>query len=188
MQRGVLALAAVAAFWTVPAFAQTATVPQDVFLTTQGEGQYLAKDLLLGAKYGHRLHFWDLQKRKHIQEIDFGEEHQLVFELRPAHDPTKAHGFVNCVISLEDLSSSIWTWRREGDKWAAYKTISIPAEPADPELAIESRQALQKKDRERKAAGRRDAGIEPRLRRGKPWKELGICRSTWYDKYYEKYK
>jgi hypothetical protein len=50
MQRGVLALAAMAAFWTVPAFAQTATVPQDVFLTTQGEGQYLAKDLVLGAK------------------------------------------------------------------------------------------------------------------------------------------
>ena len=50
MQRGVLALAAVAAFWTLPAFAQTVTIPQDVFLTTQGDGQYLAKDLLLGAK------------------------------------------------------------------------------------------------------------------------------------------
>ncbi len=50
MQRGMLALAAVAAFWTLPAFAQTVTIPQDVFLTTQGEGQYLAKDLLLGAK------------------------------------------------------------------------------------------------------------------------------------------
>ena len=50
MQRGVLALAAVVAFWTLPALAQTATVPQDVFLTTQGDGQYLAKDLLLGAK------------------------------------------------------------------------------------------------------------------------------------------
>jgi sporulation protein YlmC with PRC-barrel domain len=50
MQRGVLALAAVVAFWTLPAFAQTVTIPQDVFLTTQGDGQYLAKDLLLGAK------------------------------------------------------------------------------------------------------------------------------------------
>jgi sporulation protein YlmC with PRC-barrel domain len=36
--------------WTAPAFAQTATVPQDVFLTAQGDGQYLAKDLILGAK------------------------------------------------------------------------------------------------------------------------------------------
>ena len=50
MHRGVLAVAAVVAVWTLPAFAQTATVPQDVFLTTQGDGQYLAKDLLLGAK------------------------------------------------------------------------------------------------------------------------------------------
>jgi 56kDa selenium binding protein (SBP56) len=38
-------------------------------------------------------------------------------ELRPAHDPTKPHGFVNCVISPKDLSSSIWTWYRDGGKW-----------------------------------------------------------------------
>jgi len=94
----------------------------------------LVPEILLGSKYGRRLHFWDFTKRKHVQEIDFGEEHQLVFELRPAHDPTKAHGFVNCVISLKDLSSSIWTWYRDGDKWAVKKIISIPAEPADPDL------------------------------------------------------
>ena len=50
MQRGMLTLAAVAAFWTLPAFADPVTIPQDVFLTTQGGDQYLAKDLLLGAK------------------------------------------------------------------------------------------------------------------------------------------
>jgi methanethiol oxidase len=93
----------------------------------------LVPELLLGAKYGHKLHFWDLHKRKHIQEIDFGSQHQLVFELRPAHDPTKAYGFVNCVVSLENLSSSIWTWYRDGDTWAARKVIEIPAEPADPD-------------------------------------------------------
>jgi selenium-binding protein 1 len=93
----------------------------------------LIPEVLLGSKYGHRLHFWDFTRRKHLQEIDFGPEHQLVFELRPAHDPTKAYGFVNCVISLKDLSSSIWTWFREGEKWAAKKIISIPAEPADPD-------------------------------------------------------
>ncbi|MGG1946349.1 selenium-binding family protein [Trinickia sp. NRRL B-1857] len=92
----------------------------------------LVPELLLGGKYGHRLHFWDLNTRKHKQTIDFGEENQLVFELRPAHDPTKAHGFVNSVISLKDLSASIWTWYREGDRWAARKVIEIPAEPADP--------------------------------------------------------
>jgi selenium-binding protein 1 len=92
----------------------------------------LVPELLLGGKYGHRLHFWDLHKRKHLQEIDFGPEYQLVFELRPAHDPTKAYGFVNCVVSLKDLSSSIWTWYHDGKKWAAKKVIEIPAEPADP--------------------------------------------------------
>ena len=94
----------------------------------------LMPEILLGAQYGRRLHFWDLQKRKHLQEIDFGPDYQLVFELRPAHDPTKAYGFVNCVISLKDLSSSIWTWYRDGDKWAVKKVIEIPAEPADPDL------------------------------------------------------
>src|SRR5947208_11181565 len=93
----------------------------------------LVPEVLLNSRYGRKLHFWDLHKRKHVQEIDFGAEHQLVFELRPAHDPTKAHGFVNCVISLKDLSSSIWTWYRDGNRWAVKKIISIPAEPANPD-------------------------------------------------------
>lgn len=51
MKRGVLCLAAVAMAWVLPALADPATTaPADVFVTTQGEGQYLAKDLLLGAK------------------------------------------------------------------------------------------------------------------------------------------
>lgn len=91
----------------------------------------LVPEILLGAKYGRKLHFWDFTRRKHLQEIDFGDEYQLVFELRPAHDPTKPYGFVNCVISLKDLSSSIWTWYRDKDKWAVKKIIDIPAEPAD---------------------------------------------------------
>ena len=93
----------------------------------------LIPEMILGAKYGRRLHFWDLHKRKNVQTIDFGDKYQLVFELRPAHDPTKAYGFVNCVLSLEDLSSSIWTWYRDGDKWAVKKVITIPAEPAEAE-------------------------------------------------------
>ena len=70
----------------------------------------LVPEVLLGGKYGRRLHFFDFTKRKHLQEIDLGPEYQLVFELRPAHDPTKAYGFVNSVISLKDLSSSICRW------------------------------------------------------------------------------
>jgi len=94
----------------------------------------LIPEVLLNSRYGRKLHFWDLHKRKHLQEIDFGAEYQLVFELRPAHDPTKAYGFVNAVISLKDLSSSIWTWYRDGNRWAVRRIIDIPAEPADPEL------------------------------------------------------
>ena len=93
----------------------------------------LVPEILLGAKYGRRLHFWDLHKRTHQQTIDFGAEHQLVFELRPAHDPTKAYGFVNCVISLKDLSASIWVWHRDRTKWAVKKVIEIPAQPANPD-------------------------------------------------------
>jgi selenium-binding protein 1 len=93
----------------------------------------LVPELLLGSQYGRRLHFWDLNARRHVQEIDLGADYQLAFELRPAHDPTKAYGFVNSVLCLKDLSSSIWTWYRDGQQWAIRKVIDIPAEPADPD-------------------------------------------------------
>jgi selenium-binding protein 1 len=88
---------------------------------------------LLNSRYGHNLHFWDLRRRRNIQTIDLGQEHQLVFELRPAHEPDKTYGFAGVVLSLKDLSSSIWTWYRDNDRWAARKTIEIPSQPADPE-------------------------------------------------------
>ncbi len=93
----------------------------------------LVPELLLGGKYGHRLHVWDLRRRKHLQEIDLGPEYQLVFELRQARDPTKAYGFAGVVISLKDLSSSIWLWHRSNGQWAAKRIIDIPAEPAEPD-------------------------------------------------------
>ena len=43
-----------------------------------------------------------------MQALDLGAEQQMVLELRPAHDPTKAYGFVGVVVSLKDLSASIW--------------------------------------------------------------------------------
>jgi len=55
----------------------------------------------------------------------------MVLELRPAHDPRKNWGFVGVVISVEDLSASVWLWHRDGDRWEAKKAITIPAEPAD---------------------------------------------------------
>lgn len=94
----------------------------------------LNPELLLGAKYGKRLHVWDLRKRRHKQVLELGEEQQLPLELRPAHDPGKPYGFVGVVISLKDLSSSIWLWHAQNGGWAIKKVIEIPAEPADPDL------------------------------------------------------
>jgi len=98
----------------------------------------LIPELLLGGKYGHQIHVWDLQKRKHKQVLDLGEEQQLVFELRPARNPTNAYGFAGVVISTKDLSSSVWLWYKDGHEleaeWKIRKVIEIPAEPADPEL------------------------------------------------------
>jgi methanethiol oxidase len=97
-------------------------------------------DLLLGGKYGHTLHVWDLRRRRHLQALELGAEQQMALELRPAHDPTKDYGFVGVVVSLKDLSSSIWLWYRDtkggtngSAPWAVKKIIEIPAEPADPE-------------------------------------------------------
>jgi selenium-binding protein 1 len=113
-------------------------IAHDVAVTSEWGTPSMIEDginpeLLLGKKYGHRLHFWDLRKRKHVQTVDLGDEHQMALELRPAHDPTKTYGFVGVVISVEDLSASIFVWHRDGGQWAATKVITIPAEPAPDE-------------------------------------------------------
>jgi methanethiol oxidase len=94
----------------------------------------LNPEILMKGGYGHSLHVWDLRKRKHLQTLDLGAEQQMVLELRPAHDPAKAYGFVGVVVSLKDLSSSIWLWHRDNGDWAIKKVIEIPAEAADPDL------------------------------------------------------
>ena len=109
---------------------------QDVAITSEWGTPKMVEDgvngdLLLGGRYGHQLHIWDLPRRRHKQAIDLGSEYQMVLELRPAHDPTRAYGFVGVVTSLKDLSASVWTWYLEGSRWAARKVIEIPAEPAD---------------------------------------------------------
>jgi selenium-binding protein 1 len=108
---------------------------------------------LLGGKYGNSLHVWDLRTGTHQQKLPLGDEYQMTLELRPARDPRKAYGFVGVVISLKDLSASIWVWYKEGGQsgtggqsgkgassapsassgeWKVKKVIEIPAEPADP--------------------------------------------------------
>ena len=92
-------------------------------------------ELLLGGKYGNALHVWDLRTRTHLQKLELGAEQQMVLELRPAHNPQRAYGFVGVVISLKDLSSSIWMWYRDETtgktpEWKVKKVIEIPAQPA----------------------------------------------------------
>jgi methanethiol oxidase len=97
----------------------------------------LNPELLLAGKYGHKLHVWDLHKRTHLKSLDLGAEQQMVLELRPAHDPARAYGFAGVVISLKDLSASIWMWYLDGKngtaEWKVQKVIEIPAEPASPD-------------------------------------------------------
>jgi methanethiol oxidase len=97
----------------------------------------LDPELLLAGKYGNALHVWDLQTRRHLKKLELGAEQQMVLELRPAHDPSKAYGFAGVVISLKDLSASIWVWYLDGENgsrdWKARKVIEIPAEPASPD-------------------------------------------------------
>ena len=111
-------------------------ITQDVMVSSEWGKPFQFEDgvvpeELLGGKYGHRLHFWDMRKRRKVQSIDLGAEQQMALELRPAHDPNKSYGFVGVVISIADLSSSIFTWYRDDDgEWKAKKTITIPAQPA----------------------------------------------------------
>jgi hypothetical protein len=84
----------------------------DTMITSEWGTPNMVKDgvnpeLLLAGKYGHKIHIWDLDKRRHQQEIDLGAEQQWVLELRPSHDPGKTYGFVGVGVSLKDLSSSL---------------------------------------------------------------------------------
>jgi selenium-binding protein 1 len=92
----------------------------------------LVPELLLGGKYGHALHFWDLAEGRNLQTVDLGTEYQMVLELRPSHNPEATWGFVGVVVSTADLSASVWRWHREGGDWTVDKVVTIPPEPADP--------------------------------------------------------
>ena len=115
---------------------------EDTMITSEWGTPNMVKDgvnpeLLLAGKYGNALHVWDLPTRRHLQRLELGAEQQMVLELRPAHNPRRAYGFVGVVLSLQDLSSSIFLWYLEQHNgkrvWKARKVITIPAQPADPD-------------------------------------------------------
>lgn len=113
---------------------------QDVMLTSEWGTPNMVEggldlDYLVNRRYGRAVHVFDLRRRAHRQALEVGPDDQMVLELRPAHDPTKAYGFVGVVTNVADLSASVWAWRREpGGEFSLTKVITIPAEPADPEL------------------------------------------------------
>jgi selenium-binding protein 1 len=117
-------------WWNLP---RDYMVSSEWGLPPQFENGIVAEDLLAN-KYGHRLHFWALRERRHVQTIDLGANHQMALEVRPAHDPSRDHGFVGVVVDTNNLEASIWTWWREGGTFHARKTATVPPEPADPAL------------------------------------------------------
>lgn len=114
-------------WWNLP---RDYMVSSEWGLPPQFENGIVAEDLL-GNRYGHQLHFWDLRARRHAQSIDLGANHQMALEVRPAHDPTREYGFVGVVVDTTNLEGSVWTWWREGGTFHAKKTAVIPPEPAD---------------------------------------------------------
>jgi methanethiol oxidase len=104
--------------WALPPQFEKGIVPED----------------LLGNRYGHCVHFWDLRARRNVQTIDLGANHQMALEIRPAHDPVKEYGFLGVVVDTTNLEGSIWTWWRENGKFQIEKTATIPPEPAEKSL------------------------------------------------------
>jgi PRC-barrel domain len=74
MKRGVLTLAAIAALCALPALADPAEAPGDVFLPTQGESQYLARDLILFAK----VHNADGRIIGDVEDLILNSDNQVV--------------------------------------------------------------------------------------------------------------
>lgn len=113
-------------------------IDDDVLVTSERGTSSMIEDgmvpkLLLGRRYGHRIHFWDTAGRNHAQTVDLGDEHQMTLELRPAQAAVKKYGFAGVVVSVENLSASVWLWHERDGRWAATKVISVPGEPAPAE-------------------------------------------------------
>jgi len=117
-------------WWNLP---RDYMVSSEWALPPQFENGIVPEDLLSN-KYGHRLHFWDLRARRHVQTVDLGANHQMALEVRPAHDPIKEYGFVGVVVDTSNLEGSIWTCWREGGTFHCEKTAVIPPEPAEKDL------------------------------------------------------
>jgi selenium-binding protein 1 len=77
-------------------------------------------------KYGHSIHFWDLERKSVTQSIDLGEAGMIPLEVRWLHSPEAETGYVGAA-----LSSAMFRWYRDGDEWKVDKPIQVePVEVA----------------------------------------------------------
>jgi selenium-binding protein 1 len=84
-------------------------------------------DEVKAGKYGRQIHFWDWSARKIVQTEDLGDSGLIPLEVRFHHDPKSTHGFVGAA-----LSSTMWHWYKNGDRWKDEKVIEVPGvEKAD---------------------------------------------------------
>ena len=77
-------------------------------------------------RYGHRIHFWNLETRKREQTVELGEQGLLPFELRWLHDPDSEQGFVGAA-----LSSVLWHFHRVNGSWTAEPVIDVESVPLE---------------------------------------------------------
>jgi len=83
------------------------------------KGGFNPADVASG-RYGHHLYFWDWNERKLIQTIDLGNDGLIPLEVRFAHEPSKAEGFVGVA-----LSSTVFRFHHDGAQWKADKVITV---------------------------------------------------------------
>lgn len=79
-------------------------------------------DDVAAGKYGQKIHLWDWKERKIRQSFDLGAA-AIPLEVRFAHDPARAFGFVGAA-----LSSAMWRFAAsaDGKTWTAEKAVELP--------------------------------------------------------------
>ncbi|MCE9565064.1 MAG: selenium-binding family protein [Planctomycetes bacterium] len=77
-------------------------------------------DDVKAGKYGQKIHLWDWPERKIRQSFDLGAG-AIPLEVRFAHDPEKAWGFVGAA-----LSSKMWKFAPDADgKWKVEEVVGL---------------------------------------------------------------
>jgi selenium-binding protein 1 len=78
---------------------------------------FALEDVAAG-RYGHSIHFWDLDRRVVTQSIDLGDTGMIPLEIRWLHNPDSESGYVGAA-----LSSTMWRFHQRNGKWTADKVI-----------------------------------------------------------------